>query len=203
MNSIIKKFTICFAAVISALSMTLTTTAEMTLSAAADTTLTDEADDNEAESRSASNIRFLQQRYPSGSIYNDKFDGATQCMGFAYYCYYMYNDDHVNETIPDSKDSNDYYSLATDSSLKKFLRKAGAQCYVRGKTKSGAVHSIFIVGYSISDNGDNKVTVYDCNMNGENGVLLDEYSYDEFRKHMNSVLFCYTSDGVFYDHNDF
>lgn len=119
-------------------------------------------------------------------------------MGFAYYCYYMYNDEHVNEKIYD--DTRTYYSLESDSDLEKFLRKAGTQCYVRGKTKNERFHSIFIVNYSTSED---TVTVYDCNMDGNCGVLFDTYSYDDFRIHMSSVLFCYTSDCVFYDYTDF
>lgn len=125
-------------------------------------------------------------------------------MGFAYYCYYMYNDEHVNETIPDY--DREYYSLESDDNLERFLRKAGTQCYVRGLTKNGSVHSIFIVNYSTS--GDT-VTVYDCNMDGNCGVLFDTYTYNinnttykDFRIHMNKVLFCYTSDGEFYDYTN-
>ena len=162
-------------------------------------TLTAVADDS-MDSRSATGIQYLQKQYPSGSTYSDEFDGATECMGFAYYCYYMYNDEHVNETISDSSSSSKYYSLSSDTNLEKFLKKAGTQCYVRGKTSSGAYHSIFIIGYSTSND---TVTVYDCNMDGKCTVLLDTYTYDEFRTHMSSVLFCYTSGEVFYDCSDF
>lgn len=204
MNSLFKKLVACFAAVTLALSMTLTAAAEMTLNAAADMIMTDEADDSDVEPRSSSNIRMLKQQYPSGSRFTGSFDGATQCMGFAYYCYYMYNDEHVNETIPDY--DREYYSLESDDNLERFLRKAGTQCYVRGLTKNGSVHSIFIVNYSTS--GDT-VTVYDCNMDGNCGVLFDTYTYNinnttykDFRIHMNKVLFCYTSDGEFYDYTN-
>lgn len=200
MNSLIKNLVACFAAVTLALSMTLTAAAEMTLNAAADMIMTDAADDSDVEPRSSSNIRMLQQQYPSGSRFTGSFDGATQCMVFAYYCYYMYNDEHVNETIPDSDNSEEYYSLESNSNLEKFLRKAGTQCYVRGLTKNGVVHSIFIVNYSTSQD---TVTVYDCNMDGNCGVLLNTYSYADFRIHMNSVLFCYSSDCVLYDYTDF
>lgn len=198
MNLFIKKLAACFATVMLTLSMTLTAAAEMTLTAASDMTMTDESDDIDVESRSSSNIRMLQQQYPSGSRFTGSFDGATQCMGFAYYCYYMYNDEHVNETIKDY--SQEYYSLGSDSNLEKFLRKAGTQCYVRGLTKNGVVHSIFIVNYSTSQD---TVTVYDCNMDGNCGVLLNTYSYADFRIHMNSVSFCYSSDCILYDYTDF
>lgn len=165
---------------------------------AADMTSTDIIDESVAEPKSVSNIRILHQQYPSGSRFTGTFDGASECMGFAYYCYYMYNDEHVNEKIQDN--SQQYYSLATDAALENFLTKAGTQCYVRGLTRNGSVHSIFIVNYSTSAD---TVTVYDCNMDLNCGVLFDTYSYNEFRGHMNSVLFCYTSDCVFYDYTDF
>lgn len=173
-------------------------TLSMALTSAADRTFSVGADDGVVEPRSSSNIILLHKQYPSGSRFTGTYDGASQCMGFAYYCYYMYNDEHVNETIQDY--SQEYYSLKSDSNLEKFLKKAGTQCYVRGVTKSGAVHSIFIVGYSTSNK---TVMVYDCNMDLNCGVLLDTYSYNDFRKHMNSVLFCYTSDCVLYDYTDF
>ncbi len=175
-------------------------TLSMTLTAAADRALTSVAYDYAVEPRSASNIKWLHEHYPHGSRFTDSFDNARECMGFAYYCYYMYNDDHVNETIKDSNDYGIYYSLASDSALENFLRTAGTQSYVRGRTKSRSVHSIFIVDYSTSKK---TVTVYDCNMDNNCGVEFATYSYSEFRQHMNWVLFCYTSDGVFLDYTDF
>ncbi len=190
MKFLFKKLTAIFTAVALTLSMSLT--------AAADRTLPVGVDNGAVEPRSSSNIRLLHQQYPSGSRFTGSFDGAIQCMGFAYYCYYMYNDEHVNEAIQDY--SQEYYSLESDRDLEKFLRKAGTQCYVRGQTSSEYVHSIFIVNYSTSDD---TVTVYDCNMDGNCGVEFNTYSYEDFRKHMSLVLFCYTSDCVLYDYTDF
>ena len=178
-----------FTAAALALSITLTVSADMSLSVAIDDVV---------NPRSQSAIQLLHKQYYHGSRFTGTFDGARECMGFAYYCYYAYNDDHVNETIEDGSQS--YYSLASDSNLENFLRTAGTQCYVRGRTGNRTDHSIFIVGYSTRNK---TITVYDCNMDGNCGVQYDTYSYSDFRIHMSSVLFCYTSDGVFLDYTDF
>lgn len=183
---------------ITALFTAVALTLSMTLNAAADRVSVGDTDGGVAAPRSSSNIAMLQRQYPNGSRFTGSYDGAYQCMGFAYYCYYMYNDDHVNETISDG--SRSYYSLVSNSNLENFLRTAGTQCYVRGRTSNGVDHSIFIVGYSTRNK---TVTVYDCNMDGNCGVRFDTYSYDDFRIHMRSVLFCYTSDGVFLDYQVF
>ena len=178
--------------------MVLDTAEDITLTETENAITSDVFELSDEELRSSSSIKWLHQHYPNGSRFTDTFDGASECMGFAYYCYYMYNDGYVEETIQDYSQS--YYSLGNNSNLENFLRKAGSQCYVRGLTNNGSIHSIFII---YSSTTEDTVTVYDCNMDGNCGVLLGTYSYNEFRQHMASVLFCYTADGDFLDYTDF
>lgn len=174
------------------------------------------ANSDTQQPRGTVTIQMLHNKYPDGSNYSTtgdpcvchdglnpckppctcvKYNGASQCIAFAQYCYYMYNDTNVPYTIV-----NGYYSLASDANMKKFLEKAGNQCYVRGQTSNGTPHAVFIVSSSTKNK---TVTVYDCNMDGQCGVSFATYSYSEFRDHIYRVGFCYTADQYLYEYDNF
>lgn len=174
--------------------------------------------DQNTGTRSSLTIQMLHSQYPDSSYFSTTgracschstgcignctcktFNGGTQCKGFARYCYYMYNDSQV-----DYQGASEYYTqlfaLNTDTNMEKFLRKAGSQCYVQGKTSGGSEHAVFIVGYSLTND---TVTVYDANMDLKCGVSFKTLNYNEFRQHLSKVSWCYTSNEYTYGYDDF
>ena len=159
--------------------------------------------------RNSTSIQMLHRQYPHGSYFTTTgnacenhdscktFDGASQCMGFARYCYYMYNDAHVDTTVAD------YYSSVHEldaDNLPKFLNAVGSQSYIQGYIGKSK-HTIFIESYSLSKK---KITVYDANTDGKCGVKFETVSFDEFlSSHLNKVLWAYTRDRVDCGYNDF
>ena len=172
------------------------------------------AEDDVQQPRGFYTIQMLPRQYPDGSHYSTttepcvchngmtcnspctcvKYKGASQCIGFAQYCYYMYNDCDVPYN-----NASKYYSLSSDANMRNFLEKVGNQCYVRGQTANGTPHAVFIVS---SSTRNKTVTVYDCNMDGQCGVSFGTYSYSEFRDHMYSVRFCYTADQNVFEYKE-
>lgn len=173
--------------------------------------------DNYLQNRSTTTIKMLHSKYPDGSYFsttgkpcnchNDssvectciKFNGGIQCVGFARYCYYMYNDAQVDYAGM-SDYYQKYYILNTDAKIETFLKKAKSQSYVQGMTNTNVSHAIFIVDYSLTND---TVTVYDANMDNCCNVSLKTYSYKDFRKHMYKVRWCYTRDEYTYGYDDF
>ncbi len=152
-------------------------------------------DGNTIEERAISNIQALYRNYPDGSFYSYtgvgctchsycnwysdcdcvKHNNASQCMGFAMYCYKCYND---REVIHNSDSPSTYIQLNA-SNLYSQLQAIGNQAYVRGYTASGSAHSVFIVGYTSST-----VVIYDANYTNDSTkrciVANKELTYAQF-----------------------
>lgn len=168
------------------------------------------AENNETlDSRNSSAIQMLHRQYPNGSYYSTtgsactchswcepysnctciKFDNASQCDGFARYCYYCYNDEHVD--YYDSDYSGSTVTLNTDN-LYSYLQAIGNCAYIRGYTLSGSIHSVFVVSYS-----DEDVTVYQANYGARCLVKYETVSYSNFLRYMQKISWCVTNDGTF------
>lgn len=119
-----------------------------------------------------------------------------QCAAFAKLCYKTFNGNDV-PYHPDSAASNTVQ--LTTSNLYSYLSQIGTNSYVRGLTKSGAPHSIFVLSYTSST-----VTIYHANYDKNStgvrcNVLNETVSYSEFIKRMNKLRFYYTAGGSYVD----
>lgn len=112
--------------------------------------------------------------YPDGSTWNGTFDGATQCMGFAYYVYYF---THNGKHCPDQQKQYYEKNLNYIDAKKLFL---GTPCgtYIRVKThgrNGDADHSIAIISTT-----DTAITVYHANYGEPNKVEYKAYTWSDF-----------------------
>ena len=117
---------------------------------------------------------------------------SLQCAAFAKFCYNEYNGYDVPHH-PDGETNQNFVQLSTATLYSK-LKQFGGASYVRGKTSSGARHSIFIVSYTSST-----VTIWHSNYFGKCMVKNETVSYSEFIKRMSKVDWYYTSNGDYYD----
>lgn len=108
-----------------------------------------------------------------------------QCMAFARYCYYIYND----KEVPGSADSGLYIPL-TENNLYNKLSAIGNQSYIRGVTNSGTVHSVFVVSFT-----RNEVTILESNFDNKCGVTNSTLSYAQFLSHIKTINGYYTKGG--------
>lgn len=111
-----------------------------------------------------------------------------QCAAFAKLCYKTFNGKDV-PYLPDAHYPG-FTQLSTNN-LYSYLQKIGTNAYVRRKTATGAVHSVFIISYT-----RDSVTIYHANYDNECGVLNETVSYGEFLRRINQVRFYYTSGGT-------
>lgn len=170
------------------------------------------AENEEIIERNSSAIQWLHSTYPNGSYYSKTgractchaesycepgttdnrctcitYEGASQCNGFARYCYYCYNDEHVE--YQDDDYSGSTVALSSDDDVYKCLQEIGNRAYIRGYTRSGSIHSIFVVSYTVND-----VTVYQANFDNVCGVKYDTMTHEEFLRYMSRISWCVTGD---------
>lgn len=183
------------------------------LAAAIPFSMVSATENEEITERSSSAIQWLHSVYPNGSYYSTtgtactchdysycfpgttdsrctciNYDLASQCDGFARYCYYCYNDEHVE--YYDDDYSGDTVEL-TSSNLYSYLQAMGNCTYVRGYTSDGSIHSVFIVSYT-----DTTVTVYQANYGGRCLVKYETVPYSTFLNYMNEIAWCVTGGSV-------
>lgn len=117
---------------------------------------------------------------------------AFQCAAFAKFCFYQYNGIDVFHNPDDF--TNQYYLPLNSTNLYSILQQIGSSSYLRGKTSSGTIHSIFVVGFTSST-----VTIWQSNYPGSCVVENKTLSYSEFLNRMKYLNWYYTSDGDYVD----
>ncbi|MCM1298174.1 MAG: hypothetical protein NC203_03070 [Firmicutes bacterium] len=101
-----------------------------------------------------------------------KFDGASQCDGFARYIYYVSH----NHELFTSKSYTNVYDYIDVNKAKKLFKGTPTGTYIRVKPTNGTHdHSI-----SIIDTNDSTITIYHANVDGKCKVEYKEYSWADF-----------------------
>lgn len=160
--------------------------------------------------RNYSAVQQLLRTFPDGSYYSKdgkactchkrctyssncnciKYDSSSQCMAFAKYCFYVYND----KNIPDCSGVSSSTVTLTEKNLQSYLKKIGNQAYVRGTTSSDRGHSVFITGFS-----ETEVYIYDANYTGNCKVSCTSLSYKDFLARIKYLNYYVTKEGKLYD----
>lgn len=185
-----KKLTAIFAAAMMALSMATTASAATLPNGDEDImphTLT-------AETYSANSVSFPLAAYPTGSYYNSygttactchgwcnwnsscactKFDGGTQCAGFARYIYYLANG--VKCTTAESSNKTTLNTSVNSTTAKNYLQGVPTGTYVRLRTSGGTQHSVAVINTTAND-----ITIYQANYGGLCKVSYVTYTWSDF-----------------------
>lgn len=142
---------------------------------------------------------YKKETYKLGSRYEGPY-AAEQCKGFAKSVYQQLFGYNIGSTSKKPKNytisinSNKTCQIGamtdlgnkSDSELKALLRQARPGDFLQVRRSHGGSHSMIVI--STNDSG---VTVYECNVDGKNGIEKNTYTWSEFRS-KNSAMGLYT-----------
>ena len=154
-------------------------------------------------------LAVIKQKYPVGMQWNDTFDGAIQCMGFAKLVFYNLYGIHMNTTyISDHRymyrDSGSINLVSQVSgsnvnadSIKKVMASARIGDVIQACGATYGQHSMIFMG--LTDNG---ICVYDCNahpdLNDSRDCVIHEWtvSYNTLASWYGSSSSTYGVNGI-------